>query len=148
MQHADDNSAPLQHPKVLRTLDTWSGFRSSSFADLPVGSRGAGSIPGYQAIAAGTINKKSTLYSSEGLMLKLKFQYFGHLMQRADSLEETLMLGKAEGKKRWGRQRMRWFDSITDSVEVNLSKLRDSEGERSRWAAVRGVTESWTRLSD
>ena len=64
-------------------------------------------------------------------MLKLKFQYFGHLMQRADSLEETLMLGKAEGKKRWGRQRMRWFDSITDSVEVNLSKLRDSEGERS-----------------
>ena len=90
---------PCSTPKVLRTLDTWSGFRSSTFANLPVGSRGAGSIQGYQAIAAGTINRKSTLYSLEDLMLKLKLQYFGHLMRRADSsLEETRMLGKAEGK--------------------------------------------------
>ena len=93
---------PCSTPKVSRTLDTWSGFRSSTFANLPVGSRGAGSIQGYQAIAAGTINRKSTLYSLEGLMLKLKLQYFGHMMRRADLLEETRMLGKAEGKRDGG----------------------------------------------
>ena len=68
-------------------------------------------------------------YSLEGLMLKLKLQYFGHLMQKADSLEKTLMLGKTEGKKRRGRQRMSWLDGITNSTDMNLSKLRDSEGQ-------------------
>jgi len=70
-------------------------------------------------------------YSLEGLMLKLKLQYFGHLMKRADSLEKTLMLGKIEGKRRRGWQRMRWLDTITDSRDVNLSKLLESEGQRS-----------------
>ena len=68
-------------------------------------------------------------YSLEGLLLKLKVQYFGHLMQKADSLEKTLMLGKTEGKKRRGRQRMSWLDGITNSTDMNLSKLRDSEGQ-------------------
>ena len=78
-------------------------------------------------------------------MLKLKLQYFGHLMRRADSLEKTLMLRKIEGRRRRGRQRMRWFDSITDSVDVNLSKLGDIVKERGAWwAAVCGVTESQT----
>ena len=70
-------------------------------------------------------------YSLEGLMLKLKLQYFGHLMKRADSLEKTLMLGKIDGKRRRGWQRMRWLDTITDSMDVNLSKLLESEGQRS-----------------
>ena len=86
-------------------------------------------------------------HSSEGLMLKLKFQYFGHLMQTANSLDKTQMLGKTEGKRRRGRQRMRWLDSITDSVDVNLGKLRESEGQA--WcAAVHGVMDSWTQLHD
>ena len=82
-------------------------------------------------------------------MLKLKLQYFGHLMRRADSLEKTLMLRKIEGRRRRGRQRMRWFDSITDSVDVNLSKLGDIVKERGAWwAAVCGVTESQTWLNN
>ena len=79
-------------------------------------------------------------YSSEGLMLKLKFQYFGHPMQRTDSLEKTLILGKIEGRRRRGWQRMRWLDSITDSTDMSLSKLRELVKDR--------VTKSWTRLSD
>ena len=88
-------------------------------------------------------------YSLEELMLKLKLQYFGHLMRRTDSLEKTLMLGKIEDRRRRERQRMRWLDGITDLINMSMSKLRELVMDREAWhAVVHGISKSWTRLSD